>query len=406
MELKNNTKIETVAFREFKGIPSTTYATFALYQYPAKFIPQVVYYVLANYGKAGTKVFDPFAGYGTVGLASRLFGYDYELWDINPLLRYIHKTATMSLVKIDKEKILAELKSSGKTFIPDWKRMSYWFPGPVLQFLYRIWGYYNSLDEGDLKTLLTIPLLRTTRYFSYDDMQRQKLSKSKKSIERVETLLKKDWKEEFFMMLSREIDRVLKGISEYQSMNPKPVNATIKIGDTLTEELSEEKDLLITSPPYLQSQEYIRHAKMDLFWLGYTEKEVKELSKLELPYRKVEPFKVESETYRRYHDIIAEPKAQKIFEQYFWGVLGALTRLQAKISKYMFIFLGHASIRGHSVPLDVIFAEHFENYGWIHEKTLSDRIVSRRLFSYGVNPASKIKDPRTGVENLIILKRP
>ena len=45
---------------------------------------------------------------------------------------------------------------------------------------------------------------------------------------------------------------------------------------------------MITSPPYLQAQEYIRSTKMELFWLGYSEAKIRELSRLEIPYRKAE----------------------------------------------------------------------------------------------------------------------
>ena len=40
-------------------IPSTTYGTFSIYKYPAKFIPQVIAYVLKRYAKPGMKIFDP-----------------------------------------------------------------------------------------------------------------------------------------------------------------------------------------------------------------------------------------------------------------------------------------------------------------------------------------------------------
>jgi hypothetical protein len=40
-------KVQCVLFREIVNeIPSTTYATHGLYMYPAKFIPQVVRYVV------------------------------------------------------------------------------------------------------------------------------------------------------------------------------------------------------------------------------------------------------------------------------------------------------------------------------------------------------------------------
>src|SRR4030043_391022 len=93
---------EAVIFRDLMPeIPSTTYATFGLYKYPAKFIPQVIAYALTTYGRPGMSVIDPFAGYGTVGTIARLSGNDYELWDLNPLLKYLHSVAIMHPTKID-----------------------------------------------------------------------------------------------------------------------------------------------------------------------------------------------------------------------------------------------------------------------------------------------------------------
>jgi DNA modification methylase len=63
---------QAVIFRDLMPeIPSTTYATFGLYKYPAKFIPQVIAYALSAFGQPGMSVLDPFAGYGTVGTAAK-----------------------------------------------------------------------------------------------------------------------------------------------------------------------------------------------------------------------------------------------------------------------------------------------------------------------------------------------
>lgn len=399
-------KIEKISFRKMIQYPSTTYATFGLYRYPAKFIPHVVAYTLENYAKTGMKVFDPFAGYGTVGVVSKIYGYDYEMWDLNPMLKVLHSIAIMKPTKVKIEEILKQIKSSKEKFIPQWSRLNYWYPEEFLPFLYRIWGYYHALPSNSLKRLLTIPLLKTTRYFSYDDMQRQKLSKSRKSQQRAYSLLSSDWEIKYFQMLKRELIRVIKGIHEYQMLSPKKTKCSIKVGiDSMRENLKEVKDILITSPPYLQSQEYIRQAKLDLFWLGYSEEKIRGLSKLEIPYRNIAPCSIHSETFFKYEREIKEKHIRQIFDRYFWGVLGSLSRLQEKISSYLFFFVGHTSIRGRAIPLDRIFIEHFTDLGWVHEVTLMDTIISRRLFSYHVNPATGIKDVRTSVENLVILRR-
>lgn len=395
-----------IQFRKSINFPSTTYATFGLYRYPAKFIPHVIAYILLKYSDRTMTVFDPFAGYGTVGVVSRLYGNPYELWDLNPLLDLLHKISIMKPVSIEEDKLFKEMSSSKIEFFPDWTNLEYWYPKEFISFLSKIWGYYHSLIDEEKKLIITIPLLKVSRYFSYDDAQRQKLSRSKKSLQRVSMLLNLNWKERFYELLSHELKRVIRGINEYQGLSPQDVSFNVYSGvDSLTHELKKEKDILITSPPYLQSQEYIRQAKIDLFWLGFKEDYIKQLSKLEIPYRQIDPTEIYSRTYEIYLNDIKEDHIKKIFQRYFWGVVGALSRLQKKITTYMFLFVGHASSRGISVPIDKILIEHFSELGWKHEITLIDKIVSRRLFSYKVNPATGITDARTKIENLIILKR-
>ncbi|MEM2146895.1 MAG: hypothetical protein QW279_16140 [Candidatus Jordarchaeaceae archaeon] len=408
--VKSNSKIvekeKKVLFRNLVNMPSTTNATFALYRYPAKFIPHVIAYVLEKYAHPNMKVFDPFAGYGTVGVVSRIYGCDYELWDLNPLLKFFHAIATQKLRDVRIKEIIPEMAGSSEEFIPKWSNLHYWFAEDFLDFLFRIWGFYHSLEDDNLKLVLTLPLLKTTRYFSYDDMQRQKLSMSPKSKERVKMLLMRDWKREFFMMLEKETIKVLNGSRQYEKMMPKQTNAIVKSGvDSLSMDLEEESDILITSPPYLQSQEYIRQAKMDLFWMGYSEDFIQKLSKLEIPYREVPPYPVYSELYSSLRKQIVEPHIRRVFDRYFWGVLGALTRLQNRIKSYLFLFVGQSSMRGQPVPIDHIFIEHFSSLGWVHEATLIDTIVARRMFSYGANPATGLKDKRTKTEHLVILHR-
>lgn len=62
-------------------------------------------------------IFDPFAGYGTTGVVSRVYGYNYELWDLNPILDIIHKTAIMKPISFDFNKLFNKLKNSKKEFI-------------------------------------------------------------------------------------------------------------------------------------------------------------------------------------------------------------------------------------------------------------------------------------------------
>lgn len=405
---KNQGSTVNIRFRDtIPEIPSTTYGTFSIYKYPAKFIPQVIAYSLKKYAKKGMKIFDPFGGYGTVGLVSRIYGFDYEMWDLNPLLKFIHDAAILPLPKLKVKNLIRELKNSKKDFLPKWSNLTYWFPEEFLPVLSKTWGAVNSLPE-DMKKFVLIPLLKTTRYFSYSDEKIHKLYCSKFSRKKIMSLLKRDWKSEFYAMLEKEILILIRKIGEYNALYPKSVNHVIKVGvDVLNTHLDNEVNILITSPPYLQAQEYIRSTKLELFWLGYDESYIKELSKKEIPYNPVNGIEIRSETYYRYRNMIKEHHLLTLYDRYFHAILSAFSKLGEKVENYLLIFVGPAKIRTISIPIDSIIIEHLREFDWIHETTYIDEIVSRVMFESKsrINPASKLEDHRIKTEHLIVLKR-
>ncbi|MFQ5885564.1 MAG: hypothetical protein ACE5IO_10755, partial [Thermoplasmata archaeon] len=125
-----------------------------------------------------------------------------------------------------------------------------------------------------------------------------------------------------------------------------------------------------------------------------------------VPYRKVKEHPINSETYSSIRNEIDEDHIRQIYERYFWAIAESLGRLQKQVGSFLFLFVGRSSLRGRPVPIDQILAEHFSDMGWVHEETLVDTIVARRMFSYQVNPATKIKDSRTATEHLVVLRRP
>lgn len=403
-----------VSFRQLvPEIPSTTYGTFGLYRYPAKFIPQIIASILNSYCTREMSVLDPFAGCGTTGLVARIYGHNYELWDLNPMLKVLHSIAIMKPIEIDTNYLIRQITNSKRNFEPSWNNLSYWFPERVLPLLFKVWGFFHDLDDPKVKKLLLIPLLKTTRFFSYNDPQRQKLSRSPISFKRVETLLEIDWETKFYEMVHLELNNVIRRINEYQELLPySDIKAVIRAGldvidysSKLKDEPNNRWDVLITSPPYLQAQEYIRNSKLDLFWLGYTEEAIRQLSKRELPYNNVDPIPIYSETYYEYLNRIEEHHMQGIYKKYFFSVLCALTNLSKFIDDYLFLFVGSASIRSIPIPIDKIFAEHFKYLGWKHEWTLIDSIASRVMFKSEKNPATGLKDNRITKEKLVVLKR-
>ncbi len=398
-------KVPVLFRRAVPEIPSTTYGAFGIYKYPAKFIPQVIAYVLKTYAKPGMVVFDPFAGYGTVGVVARVYGFDYELWDLNPILEVIHETTLLKPWRVDLRALMDEMKASRQEFLPSWSNLHYWFPEPFLPLLSRAWGFVHALED-QTKYLLLIPLMKVTRYFSYDDEKVHKLYRSRYSRRKIGSLLQDDWEARFYALLRAEVETLLKKLREYRRLRPKAVQWRVRAGvDTLEENLDREVGILVTSPPYLQAQEYIRSTKLELFWLGYDEATIRELSKNEIPYRPVRPISIHSDTYHTYLEIIEEPHLRRIYERYFHAILGAFSALAERVAGYLCLFVGPAKVRETPIPIDDILVEHLTALGWAHEVTLVDTIVSRVMFRSRTNPASGAKDSRIETEHLVVLKR-
>jgi len=387
-----------VLFRSFYDF-DTDYATHGLYWYPARFIPHVVRYFIENYTKTGDLVFDPFAGSGTVAIEAEITGRNYIVWDLNPITELLVKVETW---KGDiNEKMFEVDFNYPKKFVPRWDNLYLWHPREFVDVLARLWAYYHDHSNS----LLAIPLLRVTKYFSYAEIEFPKPYRSKVAMERVKELLSSDWRQKMKDMYRQEVERVIKKVKEFQKLCKCTSKGEVKGGvDVLNAELP-KADAIITSPPYLQAQEYIRTFSMELHWLGYTDAEVRKLKSKEIPYNTPPNVSVNSETYRKYRELvrnIGDSKLLQIYDAYFKSMAQFLNKIDAKV---IGLFVGPVKVKTMRVPLDEIFKEHLESLGWSHESTLIDTIVSRRLARVEINPATGLEDERTPTEHLLIMRR-
>ncbi len=271
--------------------------------------------------------------------------------------------------------------------------------------LARAWGAAHALPE-ELKYYVYIPLAKTTRLFSYSDEKVHKLYSSSKAKLKVKRFLEGNWRQSFFSHLEREMASLIEKLRIYQQLGPRPVEHTIKAAvDTLECELEHDVDMFITSPPYLQAQEYLRSTKLELFWMGYEEEEIRRLSKLELPYRQVEKSEIRTTTFWKFRSQIREQHLISLYDNYFHSILSVFERLSKRVTKYMCIFVGPATVRTVSIPIDKVVVEHMVSRGWEHQCTYIDKIVGRVMFESRVNPAYGLEDKRIPTERLVVLHR-
>ena len=140
-------------------------------------------------------------------------------------------------------------------------------------------------------------------------------------------------------------------------------------------------DALITSPPYMQAQEYIRTSKLDLFWMGYTEGEIKAISKLEIPYRKAERL-IETKTLNEVRHSLSQERLLRILNSYFDHMIGALEHNAAllKSGGKLCVFVGNPKIDGIEIETWRIIAEYFSPKGFQFDTVYDDTIKTRQLF--------------------------
>jgi DNA modification methylase len=398
-------EVSPISFRELvTEIPSTTYATHSIHYYPASFIPQVVRYCLNKFTKPQDWILDPFAGSGAVGVECFITKRNAMLVDINPLTDWLVK-AKLLLPQEDaifemRQLLLKSISYDGRPFVPKWANLGYWHPSIVAEFLTKFWGYFHYECTGYLKSLLAFALLDMTRLLSYTDDQVPKLFKSKRKTKKLNNLLMTDWKKTAIEQYKRTAEKYLNASFELKNYvkGEKPSIEVYSPKDIEIWTPPRSYKLMITSPPYLQAQEYIRSSKIDLYWLGYDDREVKRLSKLEIPYR-FPKGKVHTPTLDAIRRKVIEMRRNdllRLFDSYFYFVLTNFLKVSKSLQPEgrLCIFVGSATVAGIKVPLWKIIGEYFQDYGFAVENVLEDRIVARKLFGYrnNLNPNGIISE--------------
>ena len=385
-----------VSFRELvPEIKDTGYLTHGLFYYPAKFIPQIPRFCLRTYTEPGDWVIDPFAGSGTVGLEAVLMNRNTILLDINPFLNHIVPAKILfkyaHLEPHTLHEMLDEMMRASSLFYqPAWKNLEYWYDPYVLETLCRYWGWVKSMKGNPYQTILIIALLKASKRFSYAEHKTPKLFRSKAKQKEMHSLLQGDWgsalkafiyKTAFdayrrLTMLARLLENSQSNVLYYGSVDS---------ADPFVFEKSEIRSktirALISSPPYLQAQEYIRTVKLELYWLGYSEEEVKAISRLEIPYRQAKE-KISTPTLEHIRVAVQRHELQNILNSYFYYTLRSLENAAQTIRSggKLCIFVGNPKIGGVEVEIWRIIAEYFQERGYETESIYEDKIKNRKLF--------------------------
>ncbi len=267
-------------------------ATHYIHSYPAKLLVHIPHFFLSSHIVApdNSKIYDPFCGSGTVLLESILLGKNAIGSDVNPLAVLIAKVKTklLNITTLNqtkvwlKENIPTEAISNQLDVI----NRDYWFYPHVQKKLLRIYDGITRIRNKNYRDFylvclsscvrrvslanprMSVPVKLNVDNYDENDFLRGKLFDRLKQLKRINVI------NEFFKIVELNIQR-MKNFAQMKLSNSKSsaflldCKNSIENSSILSKNIDKESiDLIITSPPYIGAQKYIRASSLNLGWLN------------------------------------------------------------------------------------------------------------------------------------------
>lgn len=327
--------------------------THSIHRYPAKILPHIPIFFLTSetFASSNEAILDPFAGTGTVLLESIIHPFIRRNAigvEINPLARLIAKVKTtpLDITKLEKEaKVLfSKIESfAGNVDIPKFPNRDLWFSPRIQRELAKIKLCIEEVKDVDFKDFFLVCLSSIIRDVSFADpkiappivLRPENFAKNPERQRKVVSLLRRKKVARPLMYFRRQVEKNMsriKTLNQIEELHSGKIKAEIVWDDarhlrkakliakggidkSLTEPLEDESiGLVVTSPPYINAQKYVRTTKFELFWLGLAkENELIELDKMFIGTEKV--FSNEYNTLYLTGISSADDAIQRIFEK-------------------------------------------------------------------------------------------
>jgi len=420
-----------------------------IHYYPGRIFPYVPYYLLSiqAFKHLDGYLLDPFAGSGTILLESMMnpfFKRNALGVEINPIGRLISKVKTTSL-NIEKvaqytEEIISLFRDVKNMTddIPKFKNREIWFSNNASKKLYKLrnaiqgleidtnykdffWLCFSSIIRKVAKADPYIPPPVVLKLQKYKDNP-SKYKYLKKHLENAENpnVIK------LFVKAVENSKNKLYLLNKVKEINDGLVKAEIVWDDTRCikkAQLSERGrinkdstvsiaansiDIIFTSPPYLTAQKYIRTNKLELFWLGYTEKEVSDLEKASIGTEKIQndcetsSLGIESIDSLLDYALPISPERALMVHKYFRDMIESLREMYhvLKAGGYLIMVVGDNKVLGKRVYTYRLLADAATQIGFKEIVTLKDLIRSRSMLTKRNGTGGLIKH-----EYIIILRK-
>lgn len=247
----------------------TNALTHGLHRFPAKYIPQIPRWAFSNLSDDQSVILDPFMGSGTTLVEGLKFKNKTFGIDIDPLAQMIaaakiEQYSASRLAKLASQLLSLENAESyrGEKFLPmtGVKNPGHWFSDKNWLDLCGLWRGIESLSCTEVERRFFLCVFSSIlRWVSNADDQTQKTY--------VSGTLKKS-PPQVWGRFKRSLSNALSGVNE-MDLHRGGGEAEILSGSALDIPLDEKSvDLIITSPPYMDSVDYMYNFMLEYFWLG------------------------------------------------------------------------------------------------------------------------------------------
>ena len=362
-----------IDFRKMYNSTEMMQLTHRIHSYPAKMIQHIPFSFFSNFllCREGGIILDPFCGSGTVLLEAKIHGIVSYGVEINPIARLITKVKTTPIESTKLKREIQKIFNKLLTFddgieIPVFPNIDFWFSKRVQKDLTKIKVCIDEyVHDRELKDFFYVSFSSIIREVSYADCHISPPVKSKKMREKIATGFNPDVIKIFKKRVMENAERVIK-LSHHVR---KDVSSEVIGSDARSIKLLDKSvDLVITSPPYISAQKYLRSTRLELFWLGLLDAD----EFRELDSKIIGTEKVYVKDYQTLHltDVeILNTIIKKVFRKskerayimcnYFNEMKRALGEIHRvlKPGGYFILLIGNNEVEGIKVPSHRILTE-------------------------------------------------
>ena len=359
-------------------------------RYPAKMVVRLADSLIEKYTANCTHLFDPFCGSGAILSTGKKHGLKVSGTDINP---YAVLLSNVKLSGFDKKlarglcaTLIHKAKTSTNKFPVNWKFIKYWFTEATLDKFERLRYIANEMQLCETREgrAVLLALALSIRKCSRADQRSPKYFISKTAINERKGKHFSPFKEIpiLLRMLANNYGVITNSTCEVKHLNF--AEASNELGESRFSHI-------ITSPPYINAQDYFRNFQLELYIL----EDLLPFKAEKLPSKFIGTEKVSSLDYipkkerKLYEKFLPclpkiyeiRPKSAAIIYKYFYDMSKSFDAIKRSLqAEGTFVLVcGDNLVAGYPIPTWAVLNDLLKEKGFIEFDRFGDQINRRIL---------------------------